>query len=56
MNSTDRSYWDYGTKKDAFLCVMLLVTAITILISGAISVRHQNDLQTLQAQVVARDA
>jgi hypothetical protein len=56
MNSTDRANWDYGTKKDALLCVILLVTAVTILISGAISVRHQNDLQSLQAQEVGRQA
>lgn len=56
MKATNRKHWDLGTKKDSFICVALIVTAITILISGAVSVHHQNALQSEQAQRASLDA
>jgi hypothetical protein len=35
-------------------CVTLFVAAVTILVSGAVSVHHQNALQMQQAQNAAR--
>lgn len=56
MKTTNRQDWDLGTKKDTFTCVALLVTAVTILISGSISVHHQNALQSQQVERSAERA
>lgn len=50
MKTTNSKVLDLGTKHDTLACVALLVTAITILVSGAVSVHHQNTLQMQQAQ------
>lgn len=56
METTNRKDLDLGTKKDTFACVALLVTAVTILFSGALSVHHQNALQSQQAQRATQGA
>lgn len=50
MKTTNRSDTELGLKQDTIMCAALLVSAVTILISGAISVHHQNALQVQQAQ------
>lgn len=56
MKATNRKHWDLVTTKDNFMCVAAIVTALTVLISGAVSVQHQNSLQSEQAQRASRNA
>lgn len=60
MNTTSRKDWDPGTKKDTFTCVALLAIAIAIaiaiLVFGAISVHHQNALQSQQLERTSQRA
>ena len=50
MKTTNRKDLEPGLKHDTIMCVALLVSAVTILFSGALSVHHQNSLQVQQAQ------
>jgi hypothetical protein len=56
MKTTNREDWNLGTMKDTIGSVALLVTAVAILVSGAINVHHQNALQTQQANAVSQPA
>lgn len=56
MNTTSRKDWDPGTKKDTFTCVALIAIAIAILVFGAISVHHQNALQSQQLERTSQRA
>ena len=54
METTVEKDLGLGTKWHAITCIALLVTAVGMLVGGALSVRSQNALQAEQAQQQAQ--